>query len=144
MKKDHIRDYATEAFRFYAKTGGRESYIKTLMQDIQKQPGTGVCSPTESAIISKEKVIESRAAEFADIEAVDKVLSILEMSSQGRFIREAIERVYFKDCWKDIGRGDMSDRVHSAELGIPASQRQIYYWLKKARRLFAEERGLRF
>ena len=24
MKKDHIRDYATEAFRFYAASGGRE------------------------------------------------------------------------------------------------------------------------
>lgn len=143
MKKDHIRDYATEAFRFYAKTGGSEKYIEHIIQDLQKQQGNGVCSPTESALISKEKAIEARSAEFADLRAVDKVLSILDMSKQGKFIREAMEYVYFKDCDKEVEKGDISSRIHNAEINIPASERQIYYWLKKARMLFAEERGLR-
>lgn len=30
MKKDSIRDYATEAFRFYAKSGGRDKIIKKV------------------------------------------------------------------------------------------------------------------
>jgi len=72
MRKDHIRDYATEAFRFYTKSGGRETYTKYLIEDINREKGTGIFSPTESALVSKEKVIESRATELADIDAVDK------------------------------------------------------------------------
>ncbi|ACL77345.1 hypothetical protein [Ruminiclostridium cellulolyticum] len=144
MKKDHIRDYATEAFRFYAKSGGKESYIKYLMDDIIKSKGNGVCNPTESTLISKEKIMETRAAEFADIEAVDRVLAILVKSYQGNYIRKAIEMVYFKDCWKNTEKGEISKRIHYAEIHIPASERQIYRWLKRARILFAEERGLRF
>ena len=142
-KKDHIRDYATEAFRFYAKSGGKEAYIKTLVDDINKSKGTGICKPTESALVSKEKVIESRAAELADIEAVEKVLSILTKLSQGEYIKKSIELVYFKDCWKDITWGEITERIIKAEIEIPASRAQIYRWLRKARELFAEERGLR-
>src|SRR5690606_1489765 len=74
MKKDHIRDYATEAFRFYAKAGGYEQYVRNLVEDMQKNKGSGVCNPTESALITKERIIEKHAAELADIEAVEKVL----------------------------------------------------------------------
>ena len=142
-RKDHIRDYATEAFRFYAKSGGKKTYIKNLVDDINKTKGSGTCSPTESAIVSKEKVIESRAAELADIEAVEKVLSILSKLSQGEYIKKSIELVYFKDCWKEITWGTITDRITKAETEIPASRAQIYRWLRKARELFAEERGLR-
>ncbi len=144
MRKDHIRDYATEAFRFYAKSGGKDKYIKYLMDDISRNKGSGVCNPTEAALVSKEKIIESRAAEFADIAAVDKVMVILDNSHQGYYIKKAIEYVYFKDCDEDIAKGEISNRIHYCEIHIPASERQIYYWLKKARTLFAEERGLRF
>lgn len=142
MKKDHIRDYATEAFRFYARSGGRDKYIKNLVEDLQRQKGTGACSPTEAALISKEEVIAGKTAELADIEAVDKVLHALDVCGH-RAIIQAIEYVYFTDCWRDIERGDISSRVHHAELHIPASERQIYYWLAKARRMVAVERGLR-
>lgn len=142
MKKDHIRDYATEAFRFYAASGGREKYIKNLVEDLQRQKGTGVCSPTEAALISKEEAIASKAAELADIEAVDKVLHALDVCGH-KAILQAIDYVYFKDCWREIERGDIQDRVHYAEIHIPASERMIYYWLRKARRMVAMERGLR-
>jgi hypothetical protein len=142
-RKDHIRDYATEAFKFYAKSGGKETYIKTLVDDINKSKGTGISNPTESALVSKEKIIESRAAELADIEAVEKVIIILSKLSQGEYIKKSIELVYFKDCWKDITWGIISERIINAEMSIPASRAQIYRWLGKARELFAEERGLR-
>lgn len=142
MKKDHIRDYTTEAFRFYARSGGREKYIKRLAADMTKSKGEGVCSPTESALINKEKVIEEHAAELADIEAVEKVLYALDVCGH-KAILQAIDYVYFKDCWRDIERGDIQDRVHYAEINIPASERQIYYWLARARRMLAVERGLR-
>lgn len=142
MRKDHIRDYATEAFRFYAKSGGEDTYIKKLVADIEKQKGAGICSPTESALISKEKVIEEHAAELADIIAVDKVLYALDVCEH-RSIIQAVEMVYFKDCWRDLEKGDISDRVHQAEIQIPASDRQVYRWLAQARKMVARERGLR-
>ena len=142
MKKDHVRDYCTEMFRFYAKSGSRNKYIKNLIDDLQRSKGSGICSPTEAALISKESAIADKAAELADIEAVDKVLHALDVCGH-RSILQAIEHVYFKDCWRDLEKGDISDRVHYAELHIPASERQIYYWLRKARRMVASERGLR-
>jgi len=142
MKKDNIRDYTTECFRFYAKSGGRNKYIKNLIEDMQRTKGSGVCSPTESELIKKEEVISEHAAELADIEAVDKVLYALDVCEH-KSILQAIEMVYFKDCWKDIERGDIQDRVHQAEIHIPASDRQIYRWLAQARKMVARERGLR-
>ena len=142
--KDHLRDYSTSAYRFFAKVGGRETYLKKLISDLERpKRGSGICNPTESVLINAEKIIESRQAEFDDIEAVNKTLQLLELCQNGHYIRQAIELVYFKDCWKDLEKGDIENRVHNAETRIPASRRQIYYWLKKARESFAEERGLR-
>ena len=143
MAKDHVRDYATEAFRFYAKSGGLKNYIRDLTADLQKQKGSGTISPTEGAIVAKERMMEEKAAELADLEAVERTMHILTGITAGKEIRQAIEYVYFYDCWKDLQRGDIEARVHYAELHIPASRRQIYRWLKRARMIFAEERGLR-
>jgi hypothetical protein len=142
--KDHLRDYATAAYRFYAKVGGRETYLKKLITELEKpKKGSGVCNPTEAALIDAEKIIESRQAEFDDIEAISKALQLFAYCHNGNYIRQSIEMVYFKDCWKDLEKGDIQERVHFAEINIPVSERQIYYWLKKARDTFAEERGLR-
>jgi len=143
MRKDHLRDYATAAFRFYARTGGEEKYIKHL-QDAARYgaKGSGVSNPTEGALIKKENIIRQHAAEFEDIKAVEKTLAVMQLSN-GIAACKAVEMVYFKDCWKELEKGDIENRVHYAELHIPASRRQIYYWLSKARKLFAYERGLR-
>jgi len=142
MKKDHLRDYCTEAFRFYAKSGGRNTFLKTIENDIVKSKGNGVCKPTEAALIRQEQIIAEHAAELADIEAVSKVLVSLDMCNHRDMIR-AIEIVYFADCWRDLEKGDISTRVHKAELIIPASEKTIYRWLKQARIMLAKERGLR-
>jgi len=42
-----------------------------------------------------------------------------------------------------MGKGELHDRVIQAVIHIPASERSIYYYLKKARNIFAYERGLR-
>jgi hypothetical protein len=146
--KDHLRDYATSAFVFYAKVGGKEKYIEKLMDDLKKNEikrrrEKGMGSPSEAAIINAEKVIESRKAEFDDISAIEKTLQMLDYCHNGHDIKLAIEYVYFKDCWKDLEKGDIQDKVHYAEIQIPACERNIYRWLKKARETFAEERGLR-
>lgn len=142
MKKDHLRDYCTEAFRFYAKSGGRNTFLRTIENDIVKSKGNGICKPTEAALIRQEQIIAEHAAELADIEAVSKVLVSLDMCNHRDMIR-AIEIVYFADCWRDLEKGDISSRVHKAELTIPASQNTIYRWLRQARIMVAKERGLR-
>lgn len=146
--KDHVRDYATAAFRFYAKEGSVKKYIEKMaeqMKQADEQMGVqqGVCKPTEAALMRKERVMRERVSEVADLEAVERTLHILGSLASGREIRKAVEYVYFEEPWKDLEKGDIQARVHRAELYIPASERQIYYWLKKARTTLAEERGLR-
>jgi hypothetical protein len=143
VRRDHVRDYATEAFRFYAKVGGTKKYIDDLVADEKRQKGSGVANPTEAALIIKERILAERAAEFADLEAVEKTMHIISTLGSGKEMRQAVEMVYFERCWEELRRGDIQDRVHKAELTIPASERSIYYWLKKARLIFAKERGLR-
>lgn len=127
MKKEHYRDYATEAYRFYAQTGNSEKYIQSMVSDS----------------MPVEKAIEIHYAELADLKAVEKVFAMLDMSVNGKYIRQAVEIVYMKDWNKPIAKRDISNRVRYAEIHIPASEPQIYRWLRWARKTFAEERGLR-
>jgi hypothetical protein len=159
--KDHLRDYATEAFRFYARSGcpdyedlKQQLYDAALEASKREIMHSGnISKPTEYAVINAERAVDERKGELLDILAVEQVMALTEGSPEGilcrsgnpmnYYIRRAIEIVYFADADKPLQKGDISMRVHKAELEIPASERQIYYWLSKARRMFAEERGLR-
>jgi hypothetical protein len=70
-------------------------------------------------------------------------MAMLEKMQQGSDIKKAINYVYCENCDGELEPGDIVKRVHYAEIQIPASERQVYYWLKRARDLFVEERGLR-
>lgn len=148
--KDHIRDYATDAFRFYAENGKsaekfkQKIYIEAL-DEIKKretQVKDGISKPTEQALLAAEKAVNERISEILDMEAVDKVLAELEARHKNHIIK-AIEIVYFKDANKQFTTGDIQDRVQVAAIEIPAGERSIYRWLKQARELFAYKRGLR-
>jgi len=133
--KDFTREYATAAFRFYAREGGVEKYIEKKIDEVrQKKRNPGLGNPTEADIVRRDQVIREYAAELADIEAAEKAMLISEKT-----VRQAVEIVYMRDCWKDLKKGDIEARVHTAEIYIPASRAQIYRWLAK----FARERGLR-
>lgn len=148
MRKDSIRDYATEAFRYYAACGRRTS--GELMQEVKNmiyeqssreviRTGSGSYSDsTAYAVMKAEDRVADMTAEFLDIIAVEKTLMQLD-----EYQRRAIEIVYFTDANKALEKGDISKRVHKAGLTIPASERNVYNWLSKARRVFAKERGLR-
>ncbi len=148
MKKDNIRDYATEAFRFYAACGKLTSAeLERMVRDrIYQQSrravlrsGNGMPSDaTAVAVMKAEDAVRDLQAEILDITAVEKTLKRLNKQQ-----RKAVEIVYFTDAEKDLEKNDISNRVHRAELEIPASEQSIYNWLRKARRIFAEERGLR-
>lgn len=148
MKKDNIRDYATEAFRFYAACGKltSEQLKQKVYDDIYtaskkefNRSGSGTPSDaTAWAVMKAEDAIKEMQAEFEDILAVEKTMLQL-----NKHQRKAVEIVYFTEPEKDLEKGDISDRVHKAELTIPASERSIYRWLFKARKFFAKERGMR-
>ena len=138
MKKDNVRDYATSAYRFYAINGTSEEYIRKLSLDLEKQKGEGICNPTEAALIHKERIMQEYVSEILDLEAAEKAMDRLSKDE-----RRAVQMVYMKDCNSDLEWGDMSIRVHYAEIHLPASQASIYRWLSRARSVFAIERGLR-
>ena len=69
MKKDHIRDYATEAFRFYAANGMNTEQFKdkirqeALEEKRQREERSGnSCggSPTEHELIYQEEKLQER------------------------------------------------------------------------------------
>jgi hypothetical protein len=45
--------------------------------------------------------------------------------------------VYMAEPQKDLKRNEITDRVHAAEIEIPASEGSIYRWLRIIRELFA-------
>ncbi|WP_312071834.1 hypothetical protein [Anaerotignum propionicum] len=148
MKKDNIRDYATEAFRYYAACGRKTAdeckeqvkemiYEQSSREIVRSGSGTHSDSTAYRAMEAEDATCEM-AAEFLDIIAVRKTLMQLNEDQ-----RTAVEIVYFTDAKKELQKGEISKRVHRAEMQIPASERNIYNWLAKARRVFARERGLR-
>jgi len=121
--KDHLRDYVTAAFRFYARSGmSAENYKKQL---------------DEEALVDK-------MSEIKDMEAVELTLDEIRanhMNYPGML--RVIEMVYFTDAKLPLPKGAIKDRIHKAEFDTHVSERNIYRYLKKARLMFAKNRGLR-
>ena len=145
--RDHLRDYATAAFRFYARCGKptyeemrRAVYDAALQSSRRELAGIkrGFGDPTGQAVINAHAAVDAMEGQLLDILAVENALR--QMRPEWR---KAVDIVYFADAQYALERGDIEARVHKAELEIPASRRQIYYWLKKARMMLARERGLR-
>jgi len=112
-------------------------YEQTSREIIRTGSGTHSDSTAYLAMAADDASCEM-AAEFLDIMAVEKTLMQLNEHQ-----RAAIEIVYFTDAKKELQKGEISKRVHKAEMEIPASEQSIYNWLRKARKIFASERGLR-
>jgi hypothetical protein len=148
MKKNHFRDYATEAFRFYAREGSSEEYKRAIWEDaIQKQNkhdgNRDISAPTEAAIIRAEAALRAKTSEIADLEAVEYAINVITSMDMGRYRMEALRAVYMAEPHRDPERGEISARVERAAVDIHIDPRQIYRWLRDARRIFAEARGLR-
>ncbi len=146
MKKDAIRDYATEAFRFYAAIGKpscdllRAKYRAEALESYKKvtEKGTGISKPTESALMYLEKELGKKEAELLDILAVEKVYN-----NAVDEVKEIIEIVYFDEPHKPLRKGDISARVCKASMHVYKAPSKVYAALKAIRIRFAEERGLR-
>ena len=69
MKKNHYRDYATEAFRFTEAHGTAKAYRDRLYNDMlryqqlrESSVQDGISAPTEAAVMRAEQAIESISA----------------------------------------------------------------------------------
>lgn len=154
MKKDHIRDYATEAFRFYAANGMNTEQFKdkirqeALEEKRQREERSGnSCggSPTEHELIYQEEKLQERISEILDMEGVEKTIEEYKVhhNAIGKETLKLIEMVYFKDANRELEKNDISIRVDIAAEELNISSRTAYRYLKNARRLFAFNRGLR-
>ena len=149
MQKSHYRDYATEAFRFYAREGSSRKYKQRVWNEALKRQqereaniNTGISCPTESAVIRAEAELDKHVAELADLEAVEFVMTALEIT-KGYAAVKALKVVYMTAPDLSIIPGDISTRTVAASLDLHTGTATIYRWLAEARRLFAEKRGLR-
>ena len=117
MKKDITRDYAVSAFRLWARLG----------------------YPSAEALkISGE----GDFALLADVAACEKCFRLLE-NEEGGLICDAVREVYMRNPSRGLYKREITGRVirFSAERYI--SERQVYNYLSRARRLFSSLRGLR-
>ena len=145
MLKSHYRDYATAAFRLLAREGSADRYRAKIYNAAlarRGEGGTGLGSPTEAAIMRAEQAVYDAVATIADLEAAEYAVAALE-ARYGYAARRALYMVYMAYADRELVKGEISDRIHRAELEIPASEKTLYRWLAYAKRCFAEKRGLR-
>lgn len=141
MRKDNTRDYITAAFRLYSSLGC-PTYEK-LRQDIYDRELNkhNMLNP-EIAIKQAEKAVSEQEPMLLDILAVHRTLELLSQGEK-KHIASAVKAVYFVEPTRPLRRGDISARVRRFALTCPASEKQVYKWLKDARKLCSAIRGLR-
>lgn len=141
MRKDATRDYITAAFRLYSSLGC-PTYEK-LRQDIydRELKKREMLNP-EVAVKQAEKAVSEQEPMLLDILAVSNTLELLAQGEKQHIVA-AVKSVYLVDPNRPLRRGDISARVRQFALACPASEKQVYKWLKDARKLCSAIRGLR-
>jgi hypothetical protein len=92
-------------------------------------------------VMKADAEVSARKPIIEDIKAVERVLNILQ--EQGKTeIAGAIKAVYFTNSRFPLKKGEIVDRVTAYAVALPASTKSVYAWLKSARLLFAQIRGL--
>ncbi len=146
MKSSNVKQYAQDAFRFYAKWGTLNKYIQKISEEAyegtERNGGSGGAgNPTEAAVVRAEKAMEVNQPALEDLRAAEKTLERL--CIQQPEIALAVQLVYMLDPENSPTKGEMKARILRASMKIPASERSVYYWLGIAIQAFARERGLR-
>lgn len=141
MKKEHTRDYVTEAFRLYAAMG-QPTYERAKADIYNAELAKHSGNNPSVAIAQAEAAVNNNAPMLLDILAAERTMDLLERGDK-EYIVEAVKAVYFVRPTAPLRRGDISKRVRYHSLNYPADERTIYRWLKEARLLYAAIRGLR-
>lgn len=151
MLKTHYRDYATEAYRLHARLGSAAAYKRRVLAEAlarRAESGgsvgsAGPGSPTEAAVVRAEAALAETEGTIRDLEAVERAMERIGRMRGGTCILRAVREVYEAEADRPIERGEIARRVDKLSIGLPASPATIYRWLGLARKIFAEERGLR-
>lgn len=113
MRKDPERDYATAAFRLWGQYG----------------------CPTPKEAVLLMLTGEITEPELCDFEACSEVFDALKKRGRG-YIIDAVRAVYLCEPEKTLGKMEISHRVTSFALTLPADERTVYRYLKIAREMF--------
>ena len=148
MLKTHYRDYATEAYRLHARLGSAAAYKRRVLAEAlarraESGGSAGLGSPTEAAVVRAEAALAETEGTIRDLEAVERAMERIGRMRGGTCILRAVREVYEVEADRPIERGEIARRVDRLSIGLPASPATIYRWLGLARKIFAEERGLR-
>lgn len=139
-KKEWYMDYATHAFVRFANLGcpSRAAFEDRIRKDCYARLATH----EPSFIVMKANAeVSARGPLLDDIEAVNRVLEILKHQNKEHII-QAIKDVYFVNPKGKPEHGVIVERVTAYAMKCPASTKAVYAWLKSARLLFAQIRGL--
>lgn len=138
MKKDNIRDYATSAFRSYARYGcpTTEEYIN----DIRQNAASGIVNPQE-ALKTAEAAEKEYYSSILDVAAVNATIELLKDNGKYEIV-DAVRAVYFVNSDKKLYRKSITERAQAFADSCPADISTVFRYLAYARRLFAKYRGL--
>lgn len=148
MRKTHYRDYATEAFRLFAREGSAEEYKKRIYREAIEQRGGGGGtqsrkSSVEAGIIRAEAALEKNMAAIQDLAAVEEAYRKIKNHPAGHEIIKAVAMVYGKYPDTPLTKGEITSRVNRAAYTLKMEQRTVYRYLARAAEEFARARGLR-
>ena len=100
-----------------------------------------VTAQTLYELTSKKMRTAMRTME--DLEAADRAMQIIQSKPQGEGMLDALRIVYMSKPDRTMKRGEIAARAQAAAEEIHVDIATVYRWLWMARRLFAQERGLR-
>mgnify|MGYP003308744583 CR=1 FL=1 len=133
MKKDNIRDYAVDAFQYFAtlKCAPTKEAVRFVLQKrhLEQCPNERDCRALE--------------AEMQDMFAVVDTIRILSAMENGNEILQTLHNVYFANPGEKLKRGEVENRILYTTFKTHISTATAYRYLALCRRTFAEERGLR-
>lgn len=141
MKRDGNRDYATSAFRYWARHGCPT--YEEAVERIRKRAVDRAGDADPAAIVAfADAELERASAELCDVLACAWVFDTLR--ERGReIVCDAVRAVYMVEPWREPKLNDIKMRVIAFTHEAYVSERTVYYYLRLARDLFASVRGLR-
>lgn len=137
---DNVRDYATRAFMEFYKAGcpTRDQFEDDIKAKVKKEM---FGQDPKLVVIACNREILRNYARAKDIDAVNKTFRMLEDEGLCHIVA-AVRAVYFVPEEKDLASKRIKARVLAHSIDVPADERTVYRWLKKARDLFALNREL--
>lgn len=151
MKKDHLRDYATHAFREYAAAGcpTYDQLRYKLIAEAMASSGerlnvkSGIIyKPTEAQIEAAERQLENAEGYLHDLKSVASTIEEIKSYWNGEIILSCLKAVYFTLPKRKLRKGEISERVRHIADTEHICERTVFNYLDIAREVFSKKRKL--